>query len=47
MMPMNLGNIAILKTKNAEYHCVITEISKIESINLIQNIDLIEKSGAL
>ena len=28
MMSMNLSNIAILKSKNADYRCIITEISK-------------------
>ena len=43
MMSMNLSYIAILEIKNADYHCVITEISKSEAINLTQNIDLTEK----
>ena len=45
IMSMNLSNIAILKIKNAE--CIISGISKNESINLMQNADLIEKSGTL
>ena len=47
MMSMNLSNIAILKIKNAGYCCIITEISKSEAINLMQHIDLAEKSGTL
>ena len=41
MMSMNLSNIAISKIKNAE--CIISGISKNESINLIQSADLIKK----
>ena len=45
---MNFSNIAFSKVKKAGSCCIITEISKTESINLImQNIDLIEKSGTL
>ena len=44
MMPMNLGNIAIVKIKNVVYGCIITGISKDEAIKLFQNIDLIEKA---
>ena len=36
MMSMNLSNIAILKTKNANYRCIITGISKSEAIKLLQ-----------
>ena len=39
MMSVNLSNIAILKMKNAVYHCVITGISKSEAIKLLQNIN--------
>ena len=42
-MSMNLRNVAILKIKNVDYRCIITEISKSEAINLIQNIDLTGK----
>ena len=34
MMPMNLGDIAILKIRNASYCCVINGISKSEAIKL-------------
>ena len=47
MTSINLSNIAILKIKNADYHCIITVISKSEAINLIKNIDLTEKSEIL
>ena len=44
---MNQSSIAILKIKNADYHCIITGISKSEAIKLLQNTDLSEKRGAL
>ena len=44
-MSMNLSDIAILKIKNADYCCIITGISKSEAINLMQNINMTEKSG--
>ena len=47
MMSMHLNDIAILNIKSVDYHCIISGISKIEAINLIQNIDLTEKSGTL
>ena len=34
MMSINLSNIAVLKIKNADYHCIITGISKGEAIKL-------------
>ena len=43
IMSMNLSNIAILNIKGSDYHL----ISKNEAINLMQNADLIEKSGTL
>ena len=43
IMSMNLSNIAILKIKNVNYQCIITEISKSEAIKLLENIDLTEK----
>ena len=47
MMSMNLRDNAILNIKNADYHCIITGISKSEAVNLMQVIDLTEKSGTL
>ena len=44
---MNLSYTAILKIKNADYHFIISAISKSEAIKLVQNIDLTEKSGTL
>ena len=47
MMSMNLSDIAILNIKSTDYGCIITGISKSEAINVMQNIDLTEKSGTL
>ena len=47
MMSMNLGNIAILNIKGSDYLCIISLISKNETINLLQNADLIKKSRTL
>ena len=47
MMPMNLSDIAILNIKSDDYRCIISEISKNEAINLMQNADLTEKSETL
>ena len=37
-MSMNFNNIAILKTKNADYRCIVSGISKSEAIKLLENI---------
>ena len=47
MISMNYSNIAILKIKNVDYRCIITGISKSEAINLMQDINLTEKSRTL
>ena len=47
MMSINLSNIAILKTKDSDYWCFISLISKTEAIKLLQNADLTEKSWTL
>ena len=47
MMSMNLSDIAILNIHGADYRCIISRISKSEAINLMQNINLMEKSGTL
>ena len=47
MIFINLSDFALSKIKNANYCCIITRISKSEAINLLQNIDLNEKSGTL
>ena len=44
-MSLNLSDIAISNIKTAYYCCVISWISKSNTINLTQNIDLTEKSG--
>ena len=44
---MNLSDIAILNIKSVDYRCIISEISKSESIILMQNIELTEKSRTL
>ena len=46
-MSMNISNTAILNIRGADYRCVISGISKIETINLMQNIDLTEKNRTL
>ena len=47
MIFMNLRDIAILNIKGSNYCCIISGIRKSEVINLMQNIDLNEKSGTL
>ena len=44
---MNLSDIAILNIKGSDYRCIISLISKNESVNLMKNTDLTEKSGIL
>ena len=43
MMFINFSGIAILNIHRAGYRCIISGISKSETINLMQNIDLTEK----
>ena len=43
----NLSDIAILNIKGSDYCCIISGISKTETMKLLQNIDLTEKSGTL
>ena len=45
MMSMNLSDIAILNIKGADYCCIFSKMS--EAVNLMQNINLSEKSGTL
>ena len=47
MMSMNLSNIAILNIKGSDYCCIISLISKNKAMNLMQDVDLTEKSGTL
>ena len=44
MMPVNLNSTAILNIKCSDYRCIINLISKNETINLLENADLTEKS---
>ena len=44
---LNLSDIAILNIHGTDYCCIISEISKSDAINLMQNINLTEKSGTL
>ena len=43
MMSMNHSNNVIIKIKDAAYCCIISKSSKSEAINLMQNVDLLEK----
>ena len=47
MMSVNLSNIATLNTKSSDYRCIISLITKNETIKLLQNADLNEKSRTL
>ena len=47
MMSINLNNIAILNIKGIDCHCIINGISKSDSLNLLQNTDLIEEKEVL
>ena len=45
MMSMNLSDTAILNIKSVDYRCIISGIRKNEAINLMQNANLMKKSG--
>ena len=47
MMSINLSDIVNLNIKGSDCRCIISLISKIETINLMQNAYLTEKSGTL
>ena len=47
MMSIKLSDIAILNIKGSDYHCIISLISKKDSIKFMQNADLTEKRRAL
>ena len=47
MMSINLSDIAILNIKGSNHYCIMSLISKNETINLIQNSNLTEKSRTL
>ena len=40
MMPMNLSDIAIVNIYGVGYCCIINEIGKSESVDLLQKADL-------
>ena len=44
MMSFKLSDITILKIKGSDYYCIISLISKNETINLMKNINLNEKT---
>ena len=43
MMSMNLSDIAILNIKGSSHRCIISRISKNETINIMENTNLTEK----
>ena len=43
MMLMNLTNVDILNIHSADYCCIISRISKIEAVNLLQRADYTKK----
>ena len=43
MMSVNLSDIAFLNIKGSDYCCIISSISKNETMNLLQNADLTKK----
>ena len=47
MISINFGDIAILNIKSADYRSIISKISESETVNLMKNIDLTEKSKTL
>ena len=47
MMSMSLSDIVVLNFKSVDYCYIISGIRTIEAINLLQNIDLTEKSRTL
>ena len=46
-MSINLSDIAILNIKGSDYHCIMSLISKNETISLLENADLTKKPGTL
>ena len=44
IISVNFSNIANLKIKGSDHHCIISLISKNEALNLMQNADLTEKA---
>ena len=46
-MSIDLSDIAILNVKGADYHCIISGISKSKATYLVQNINLTKNSRTL
>ena len=44
---MSMNDVAILNINGADYHCIISRIDKSEAINLMKNVDLIDRSRIL
>ena len=47
MMPINLGDNAILNIRSVAYRCIISEISKSETMSLSNKVNPNEKSGTV
>ena len=47
MIHTSISNIAILNIKSVDYHCIISGITKNETIHFMQNTDLTSKSEPL
>ena len=47
MMSIDLSGIAILNIKGFDYRCIINLLNKNETIKLLKNANLTEKSGTL
>ena len=47
MVYFNLSDTAVLDIKGVDYCCIISDISKSEAINIMQNIDLTKKARTL
>ena len=37
MLNVNISDIAIISVKNADYRCIVHNISKSEAVNLLKN----------
>ena len=46
-MSMKFGDVSNLNNRSGDYRCIIKGISKRKAINLMENIDLTEKSEKL
>ena len=44
---MFISDIAILNIKGSDYRCITSLVSENDTIKLLQNADLTEKSGSL